>query len=217
MPRERKEGKTVITEREAAQAMRFRSRKTLFFLPWVAVAILLFFTSAQSASAFAEVQEIVSSGERLMGLWQDMLSGECQFVHQYKPAYYGVDKYRFIAESFRFDIQRTTSLVSPYRLTISFKAEYKSNEQSPSANATSFQGQRFGFKTAAQAEANVAAGDFGEGHIFDYSIFYVYQSGFWIYKGATQGSFDFNIETFLRREANAQKFQRLLKVPLKTE
>jgi hypothetical protein len=214
-------GKTMVIEWKALpHGMRITKRHLFPIAKFLVVVFLLFSPSiVQVAMGSAEEAEIVSSGERLLGLWQDTLSPGYQYVHKYKPDYYGVRKYKVVPSSFRYDIQRTNSLVSPYRLLISFSVEYSSNEKSPLANAGYYAGRQYGFKTAQQAEDNVTPGDFDETSTstFDFSVNYVYQDGFWVYKGPNGGGFDLNVSPFLKKDENALKFERLLKVPVKTE
>lgn len=179
--------------------------------------IILIALSFKPVFALSEEQEITSSGGRLTGLWKDMLSDEQKITEEIKPGYWGVTKYKFNDISFGYDIQRTNSLVSPYKLIINFKGNFVTNQQSPYANSSSLNGKWYGFKTREEAVNHATDMDFSNDPIScEFTVIYAYQDGFWTFKGGND-LFDFRLQPLLSNEALNMKFQKLLKVPVKDE
>ena len=126
--------------------------------------------------------------KKVENLWEQFFSDGLIYAHKFDE-YWVAFKNVYLKNSFKFDIQKTNSIVSPYNLFISFRALSYQNDSSPKANGNFAEdhNQWYGFKTAAEAFAHTSLKDMGNGNPWEYSAKYLYKKGNWILKDGNQG------------------------------
>jgi hypothetical protein len=149
--------------------------------------ILLVFM-AWPSSALASEDQIVESAARAAATWEQALGSELLLLGH--ESVYWVSRTRRVGPV-SYDVQKTTSLVSPYKLVISFKAYALSNISGPRKNAT-VNGKPIGYTSLEAALAATSPGDFvdflgrsGEGTPITYTAFYAYRKRVWVLNGGS--------------------------------
>ena len=133
---------------------------------------------------------LLSSAKEIVLDWTTLLSQEHREVNG-EYGSWGVYRSSIVGP-LSYDIQKTSSIVSPYVLIISGKAKWDHNFASKRADVYSeVYEMNYGFSTEEKAIQNTSEDDFGNDikKIYDFKIFYSYQEGSWIFKNANS---DFN-------------------------
>lgn len=153
--------------------------------------LVVLFCPIFNALAFNE-DDVVKSAEHVVSLWK-IKSDYYDFVHVDKSAFpnYIWTIHRFFPhkDSFSYDVTKTTSLVTPYVLKISFKAKGYGNSDSSRADLQ-FGSHKLGFSTKEKAATCISDSDFNynrrtvipELSIWDLTVYYAFQKENWIFK-----------------------------------
>ena len=143
------------------------------------IVFIMIFGIVYPACAIDEDRLITSAG-KVEKSWKLFFSDK--FIYAINFGEYWVAEKVYYKNSFSFDIRRTNSIVSPYKLIFSFKAHSCQNGASPKANGKYYDVAKkwFGYKRAKEALANTSEKDFGNGDIDTYSGQYTYTKGSWI-------------------------------------
>jgi hypothetical protein len=186
----------------------------------VIVFFLIFISSVAYNWALSE-NEVESSAKKVVSGWEKILSQGVNLAwYSELDNIWKVFKPTPTKGSFNYDIKKTDSTTTPYKLNISFKAAFSDNLLSPNANAIlKSTKKKGGFKTSNDAlvhtkptdfEASVSANPFIE----DLVIHYVLQKGFWVYKDGND-KFNIYIGQDMTLKDNIHYFTDLLKIPVK--
>jgi hypothetical protein len=162
-----------------------------------------------------------SSAKKLISSWEKLLSKGVNLAwYSELDDIWKVFKPMPAEGSFQYDVRKTGSTTTPYKLNIFFKAAFSDNLLSPNANATLKSTQKKGgFKTCNDALAHTKPTDFeasvsANPFIEDLVIHYVLQKGFWVYKNGND-KFNIYIGQDMTLKDNIHYFTDLLKVPVK--
>lgn len=186
----------------------------------VIIFFLLFIVNVSSSWAISE-DRVESSAEDLVGKWEKLISKEPSLLYYYDDmGAWSVTKIHLVSGSLGFDIRRTNSIVTPYRLIIYLKTNFSGNDGSPNANFVKSNGNKFGFKTAKDALNNTKPIDLSmdsfKGIPFEYdlAIYYAFQKNFWVFKNGND-DFNFYIGQRMLMKENIYLFKGLFKIPVK--
>lgn len=186
----------------------------------IIIFFLIFISSVAYSWAISD-NEIGSSAEKLVGSWEELLSKGVNLAwYSELDDIWKVFKPMPAEGSFEYDIKKTGSTTTPYKLDIFFKAAFSDNCLSPNANAIQKSThQKGGFKTCKDAldhttptdfEASKSANPFIENLVIHYAL----QKGFWVYENGND-KFNIYIGQDMTLKDNIHYFTDLLKVPVK--
>ncbi len=190
-------------------------------IKFIVIIFFLIFISSVAYSWAISYNKADSSAKKLISSWEKLLSKGVNLAwYSELDDIWKVFKPMPAEGSFQYDVRKTGSTTTPYKLNIFFKAAFSDNLLSPNANATLKSTQKKGgFKTCKDAldhtkptdfEASVSANPFIE----DLVIHYVLQKGFWVYKNGND-KFNIYIGQDMTLKDNIHYFTDLLKVPVK--
>ncbi|MDY7000558.1 MAG: hypothetical protein SVS15_02100 [Thermodesulfobacteriota bacterium] len=170
----------------------------LIFLALITILVL-------PGMSYAKDEEVVlESAKEVINIWQQHLDKGIDIIN-FSPK----DNYwfmrRIIGGRISYDVKRTDSLVSPYKLIIYVNnIKYKENINGPGANGyySKDLNKIYGYKSKLEALNKVSKMDFTCQGNFDFIIFYAFQDNGWVLKGGDtyfEGNF-FSHETGYRKE-----------------
>jgi len=126
-------------------------------IQFITIGFFLIFLSNVTSSWAKNEDNVVSSAEKVVSRWEEMLSQDINLLcyHRGKAVWY-VEVVHLIPGSMSFDVEKMSSIVTPYRLTVSFIINSKENLYSPNANGE----DKFGFKNKEDAFNHMKENDF---------------------------------------------------------
>ncbi|MBG0789660.1 MAG: hypothetical protein H0S80_04090 [Desulfovibrionaceae bacterium] len=149
-----------------------------------AISMTLVFCLLLPAISYGKMtdDEVVESAESVVSIWQSELDRglDILFHHTEYNEYFCVRTFQGGAVS--YDVRKTDSLVSPYKLIIVLSTFFKDNTKSPRADGPEFQGIHYGFKTADQAVQADTSADFSPISPIELKGMYAFQGGQWVLK-----------------------------------
>ena len=164
------------------------NRAKHFYIILLSAFILI---SSQTTHAVSE-ENLIVSAKKIVQQWSGLLkkdhstvSGEYDTWCVYRSALIG---------DLSYDIQKTNSIVSPYLLIITGKAQWGSNLDSPNAdNPSEVFDNNQGFTTKEKALQNVKESDFiGDSvRYYDIRIYYTLREDVWTMKEPNRDFIDF--------------------------
>jgi len=181
--------------------------------------------------AYSEVDQskILKSAERVVSLWSSGLGRGVDLLYKYEeesPSYfYWTVRRLTLIGTPSYDVQRTDSLVSPYKLIINFSVKYYDNESGPNANGYYDESleKTYGYRSPEDAMKYTNPEDFIDlnstyksepgDNVMDLSAFFAFQGGKWVLKG---GNDLFMLNFFREENKNTDSLiKMLLQVPAK--
>jgi hypothetical protein len=178
---------------------------------------VLFFLLISFSTPFAsDADKALQAAEKLVNNWKTFLTQDHNLVR-----YHDIDLYWFCKRaqlynnSLEYDVRRTDSLVSPYKLIISFEFTQLENREGPNAYA------KGGYRTAKDALHHTTLNDYklikyshGDPMIWNCTAYYAFQENKWIYKDGDDNFF-IRFGMFIKHEENNKYFMNLLQVDAK--
>lgn len=199
-----------------------------FYFGFVMI-IFSVFLATESIALETNEKKLMSSAKKVVAAWGRMLSKGYMDVSYDtgKLGWWRVTKHLWVDGSAYFDIRKTDSIVSPYKLIITFKTKHcGDNDFSPNANGpySDYFKRKCGFKTVHDALSNINESDFLEreyngsyvsakGRIRDMMVIYAFQNSSWVIK---DGNKNFNIYfgRDLQSKENGHYFKDLIVFPV---
>lgn len=133
-------------------------------------------------------ENIIDSAEKkVVGAWESQLSRGLTILRHIESdrySYYDVRKLVLISV-LSYDIKKTDSIVSPYKLILNFSVNYFDNTTGPKANGyhSNSTNKTYGYKTSQEALGCVRASDLEKGSPMDMVVYYALQKNKWVLKG----------------------------------
>jgi len=177
--------------------------------------------------AYSEVDqsEILKSAERVVSLWSSKLGGGIDVLNKVESSsyfYWTVRRLTLIGTP-SYDVKKTDSLVSPYKLIINFSVKYDDNTSGPNVNGHYDKSLKktYGYRSSEDAMKYTNTEDFVDinpisktkpgGNVMDLSVFYAFQGEKWVLKGGN----DLFRHNFFGQENTDSLIKVLLEVPAK--
>jgi hypothetical protein len=131
-------------------------------IKFIVIIFFLIFISSVAYSWAISDNEVGSSAEKLVSSWEKLLSKGVNLAwYSELDDIWKVFKPMPAEGSFKYDIKKTDSTTTPYKLNICFKAAFNDNLLSPNANAILKSTQKKGgFKTCNDALVHTKPTDF---------------------------------------------------------
>ena len=193
-------------------------------IQFITIVFFLIFLSNATLSWAINEDNVVSSAEKVVSRWEEMLSHDINLLcyHEGKAVWY-VEVVHFIPGSMSFNVEKMSSIVTPYRLTVSFIINSKVNLYSPNANSE----DKFGFENKEDAFKHIKENDFRflppgvstpeieseiQSEPYELSCFYAFQKGSWVLKHGND-AFDSKIGPGLFIDENFSYFIDIFEIP----
>ena len=186
----------------------------------VILIFVIFLPNVASSWAISE-DKVVSSAEEVVSRWENLFSKDIYLLsyHEDDPVY-SVQVVHLVPGSISFDVKKTDSIVTPYKLIVNFAINSKSNSDSPGADHV------FGFKNKEDALKHMKEADFRDKTLTrdeqlkvqayprKVTCYYAFQKGSWEFKGG-DSNFDLWIGWHITKKENFHYFKDLIKIPVK--
>jgi hypothetical protein len=201
-------------------------RFTVFAVAVLGLALLMM----DIAYAQVDQSKLLKSAERVVSIWTSNLEGGFDVLKRVESS--SLDKENYYYWTVRrltligmpsYDVRRTDSLVSPYKLIINFRVKYEDNTSGPNVNgyySKSLQ-KTYGYSSAKNAMKYTKPEDFIDlnpicksrpgSNVMRLSAFYAFQGDKWVLKGGSN-LFESN---FFGHERTASLIRLLSDVPMK--
>lgn len=182
--------------------------------------------------AYAQVDQskLLKTAERVVSIWTSNLEGGFDVLKRVESS--SLDKENYYYWTVRritligipsYDVRRTDSLVSPYKLIINFRVKYEDNTSGPNVNGHYSKSLKstYGYSSAENAMKYTNPEDFIDlnpiyksrpgSNVMSLSAFYAFQGDKWVLKGGSD-LFECN---FFGQERTASLIRLLSDVPVK--
>lgn len=194
-------------------------------IQFIIIVFFLIFLSNVTSNWATNEDNVVSSAEKVVSRWQEILSQDINLLcyHRGKAVWY-VEVVHLIPGSMSFDVENMSSIVIPYRLTLSFMIDSKKNWYSPNANSE----DKFGFKNKGDAFKHMKENDFRifppgvstpeielemQSNPHELRCYYAFQKGSWVLKHGND-TFDSNLGQCLFIDENFHYFIDIFEIPV---
>ena len=194
-------------------------------IQFISIVFFLIFLSNVTSSWAINEDNLVSSAQKVVSRWEEMLSQDINLLcyHRGKAVWY-VEVLHLVPGSMSFDIEKMSSIVTPYRLTVSFIINSKENLYSPNANGE----DKFGFENKEDAFKHMNEKDFRvfppgvstpeieseiQSNRHELRCYYAFQKGSWVLKHGND-KFDNDIGQCMYEEENFHYFIDLFEIPV---
>jgi len=182
--------------------------------------------------AYAQVDEnkLLKSAERVVSIWTSNLEEGFDLLKRVESSssdkenyYYWTVRRLTLIGIPSYDVRRTDSLVSPYKLIINFRVKYEDNVSGPNVNGHYSKSLKstYGYSSAENAMKYTNPEDFVDlnpigksspgSNVMRLSAFYAFQGDRWVLKGGS----DLFVSNFFGQERIASLIRLLSDVPVK--
>lgn len=201
-------------------------RFTVFAIAVLGLALLMM----DIAYAQIDQSKLLKSAERVVSIWASNLEGGFNVLKRVESS--SLDKENYYYWTVRrltligipsYDVRRTDSLVSPYKLIINFRVKYEDNTSGPNVNGYYSKSLKrtYGYSSAENAMRYTNPEDFIDlnpicksrpgSNVMRLSTFYAFQGDKWVLKGGS----DLFESNFFGQERTASLIKLLSDVPAK--
>lgn len=201
-------------------------RFTVFAVAVLGLALLMM----NLAYAQVDQSKLLKSAERVVSIWTSNLEGGFDVLKRVESS--SLDKENYYYWTVRrltligmpsYDVRRTDSLVSPYKLIINFRVKYEDNTSGPNVNGYYSKSLKstYGYSSAENAMKYTNPEDFIDlnpiyksrpgSKVMRLSAFYAFQGDKWVLKGGS----DLFESNFFGQERTASLIRLLSDVPAK--
>jgi hypothetical protein len=195
-------------------------------IQFVTIVFFLIFLSNVTSSWSINEDNVVSSAEKVVSRWEELLSQDINVLcHHRGNAVWYVEVVHLVPGSMSFDVEKTSSIVTPYRLIVNFIINSKDNLYSPNANGE----DKIGFKNKEDAFKHMKENDFRifppgistpeielemQSDSHELRCYYAFQKGSWVLKHGNDKFVD-NIGKCMFENENFHYFIDLFEIPVK--